>query len=245
MRVRRYALMEIGPLVWIWLGTEPADASTIPDVWWLDDPNWAYGSGNMSIDSNYVALHENLLDLTHFTFLHPGNIGTPEYASAPYTVTTSANVVTVERFVADCAVPEIYQATGLGTKRISRRAISEFISPGLHSARAELTDLSAQPDARDLFTVRVTHFVTPWDINRTHYFFAIARNFAVADETATAAMQAGALKAFREDAVALEAIARMQRSEPDFTELSMKSDQAGVTMRRIVKVLSERESAAN
>ncbi|HWI85859.1 MAG TPA: aromatic ring-hydroxylating dioxygenase subunit alpha [Sphingomonas sp.] len=243
MRVPAYTLAERGPLLWIWMGDAPADQSAIPDMWWLSDPAWAHGTGQMTIESNYVALQENLLDLSHFTFLHPGNVGTPEYASAPYKVTTRDEVVQVDRFVASCAVPGIYRSTGLGEKRISRRTIGEFVMPGLHAAVAELRDLSPREGERDLFLVRIAHFVTPRDLKGTHYFFAIARDFAIDDDSATAAMRAGALQAFKEDADALEAIAAIQVAEPDFVEMSMKSDQAGVIMRRVLKARAARETA--
>ena len=242
MRVPAYSLVEHGPLLWIWLGDDQPDAKAIPRVGWLGDPEWAYGHGAMTIQSNYVSLHENLLDLTHFTFLHPGNIGTPEYASAPCTVSTGGDQVTVERFVAECAVPGIYASTGLRDHRISRRTISEFVSPALHAASVNLSDLTPQPEKRSVFTVRVTHFVTPCDLNSTHYFFAIARDFAIDDPSATEIMRQAALQAFHEDADALEAITANQRLDPEFIEKSMKSDLAGVTMRRIVKRLSDREA---
>ncbi|PZU76372.1 MAG: (2Fe-2S)-binding protein [Rhizobium sp.] len=241
MRVSPYPLVERGPLLWIWMGDGPASIDAIPDTAWLADPAWAYASGQMTIDSNYVGLQENLLDLTHFTFLHPGNVGTPEYASAPYQVSTHENVVRVDRFVENCAVPGIYASTGLGEKRISRRTTSEFVSPALHSAWVDLTDLTPAPGKRAVFKVRVTHFVTPRDLNGTHYFFAIARDFALDDESATQAMGAGAMQAFREDAEALEAITAIQNSEPAFVEMSMKSDQAGVQMRRILKNLASNQ----
>jgi phenylpropionate dioxygenase-like ring-hydroxylating dioxygenase large terminal subunit len=241
MTVPAYSLVEQGPLLWIWLGDRQPDPESIPNVDWLGDPYWTYGHGAMTIQSNYVSLHENLLDLTHFTFLHPGNIGTPEYASAPYQVTTQGDRVTVERFVAECSLPGIYTSTGLDDRRISRRTISEFVSPALHAASVDLTDLSPRAGSRSVFTVRVTHFVTPCDRDSTHYFFAIARNFALNDSSATATMRQAALQAFQEDADALEAITANQRLDPHFIEKSMKSDLAGVTMRRIVKRLSDVE----
>lgn len=233
MRVRSFPVVERGPLAWIWLGDTPADATSIPDLWWLDNPGWAYGSGMMTIESNYVGLHENLLDLTHFTFLHPGNIGTPEYASAPYKVTRNGGTVRVERFVADCAVPDIYAATGLGNVRISRRAVSEFLTPAVHTASAKLTPLVARPGP-DSYNVRVTHLVTPRDLASTQYFFTIARDFALDDAASTDAMRQGAIKAFLEDADALQAIAQVQRQQPGCVELSMRSDEAGVMMRRML-----------
>ena len=239
MSVPAYRLMERGPLLWLWLGTQEADEAAIPDTAWLCDAQWSYGYGSMTLSSNYVGLHENLLDLTHFTFLHPGNVGTPEYARAPARVTVDGNVVRIERHVADCAVPGIYASTGIADGRISRRTVSEFRSPGLHAASVELKPLASV--GRDLFRVRITHFVTPQDLGSTHYFFTIARDFAQHDASATERMRSDALRAFEQDAEALEAIAVNQALDPAFVERSMKSDQAGVTMRRILKRLSDAE----
>ena len=117
------------------------------------------------------------------------------------------------------------------------------MSPGLHAASVELKPLANQPGRRDLFSVRVTHFVTPQDLHSTHYFFTIARDFAQQDAGATERMRADALRAFAQDAEALEAIAANQALDPAFVEKSMKSDQAGVTMRRIIKQLSDAEAS--
>jgi phenylpropionate dioxygenase-like ring-hydroxylating dioxygenase large terminal subunit len=243
MTVPAYRLMERGPLLWLWLGKGEADEAAIPNTEWLCDARWSYGSGSMTLSSNYVGLHENLLDLTHFTFLHPGNIGTPEYARAPAHVTVKGNAVWIERYVADCAVPGIYASTELADGRISRHTVSAFMSPGLHAASVELKPIATEPGRRDLFSVRVTHFITPQDRHSTHYFFTIARDFAQQDAGATERMRADALRAFAQDAEALEAIADNQALDPTFVEKSMKSDQAGVTMRRIIKRLSDAEAS--
>jgi phenylpropionate dioxygenase-like ring-hydroxylating dioxygenase large terminal subunit len=243
MTVPAYHLKERGPLLWLWLGKGEADEATIPNTEWLCDGCWSYGYGSMTLSSNYVGLHENLLDLTHFTFLHPGNIGTPEYARAPAQVTVEGNVVRIERYVADSAVPGIYASTGMADSRISRRTVSEFSSPGIHAACVELKPLAAEPGGRDLFRVRITHFVTPQDLHSTHYFFTIARDFAQQDESATERMRSDALRAFAQDAEALEAIAENQALDPAFVEKSMRSDQAGVTMRRILKRLADAEAS--
>ena len=191
MTVPGYRLMERGPLLWIWLGQGEADESAIPNTEWLCDARWSHGYGAMTLSTNYVGLHENLLDLTHFTFLHPGSIGTAEYARAPAQVTVEGNVVKTERYVADCAVPDIYASTGLNDARISRRTVSEFKSPGLHAASVELMPLATEAGGRDPFRVRITHFVTPQDLHRTHYFFTIARDFAQDDASATERMREG------------------------------------------------------
>jgi phenylpropionate dioxygenase-like ring-hydroxylating dioxygenase large terminal subunit len=243
MTVPGYRLAEHGPLLWLWLGAGEADEAAIPNTEWLCDDRWSYGYGSMSLSSNYVGLHENLLDLSHFTFLHPGSIGTPEYARAPIHVTVEGNVVKVERYVADCAVPGIYASTGLAEGRISRRTVSEFRSPGLHAASVELRPVATETGGGDPFRVRITHFVTPQDMHSTHYFFTIARDFAQNDASVTERMRADALSAFSQDADALEAIAANQELDASFIEKSMKSDHAGILMRRILKRLSDAEAS--
>lgn len=76
--VRSFPTVERGPLIWIWMGDpDHADESLVPDTTWLASDDWKTVSGSFHIASDYVAMHENLLDQTHFPFLHPGAIGTP------------------------------------------------------------------------------------------------------------------------------------------------------------------------
>src|SRR5690606_38484412 len=97
-------------------------------------------------------------------------------------------------------------------------------------------DLQAGAGQRRDFTILITHFATPETQHTTHYWFAFARDFALADPEVDEYMRSSALTAFNEDRHALQEIARMYRSEPKApqTEIHIKSDQAGVAMRRII-----------
>ena len=44
---------------------------------------WAVRVGYLHVKGSYVHLHENLLDLSHLSFLHAKTFGMPEYARAP------------------------------------------------------------------------------------------------------------------------------------------------------------------
>ncbi|MEN1776154.1 aromatic ring-hydroxylating dioxygenase subunit alpha, partial [Pseudomonas aeruginosa] len=61
-----------------------ADPKRLPQRPWLEDPGWACSKGYFLHPGNYVSMHENLMDLTHLTYLHANTIGTPDYAGAPY-----------------------------------------------------------------------------------------------------------------------------------------------------------------
>ena len=89
--VRTYPTADRGPLTWIWMGSpDLADEALIPDTSWLADPAWGTVSGQFRIASDYVAMHENLIDQTHFPFLHPETVGTPEYARSKLTASTDS-----------------------------------------------------------------------------------------------------------------------------------------------------------
>lgn len=244
--VRAYAVAERKPFVWIWMGaSDAADEAAIPDTGWLDSPDWSYASSYIHLKSNYVGLHENLLDLTHFTYLHPTTLGTPEYARTPFTVDTAGDRVRISRFVPECDPPPIYAGpTGLTGKKMSRLTTSEFVSPAFHGASAVLADLRPDPGARREFTVRISHFLTPESQDATHYFFTFARDFALGDEGVTAFMEKGALEAFYEDVDALESITEVERREhgTPFQEINIKSDQAGVATRRVLRRMADAEA---
>src|SRR5260370_22615501 len=70
--VRAFPVQEETPFVWIWLG-EPTRAtiSPLPTLPWLRDEGWATFGGALDVEANYLLMHDNALDLTHFPFVHP------------------------------------------------------------------------------------------------------------------------------------------------------------------------------
>ena len=48
-----------------------ADASLVPDFHWMDDARWAAAEGYHHVEADYRLLIDNLLDISHETFVHP------------------------------------------------------------------------------------------------------------------------------------------------------------------------------
>jgi phenylpropionate dioxygenase-like ring-hydroxylating dioxygenase large terminal subunit len=91
IRLRQYALREIGPLVWIWMGEAEAIAGTEPPStpWLVSGGDWEFGSGFAHINGNYLLMMENLMDLSHLPFLHRDTFNFPaSYARIPAQVET-------------------------------------------------------------------------------------------------------------------------------------------------------------
>ncbi|PZU76373.1 MAG: Rieske (2Fe-2S) protein [Rhizobium sp.] len=236
LRVPTFVIRETAPLIWIWLGDpEEAERTALPDCRWaLDGSGWATSRGMMHLHASYVFLHENLLDLSHLTFLHAKTFGTPDYARAPFETMVSDDAVSVTRTVAPTRLPPIY-ADPLGIHGNAARIVSStYLAPGLSISAVVLRNLDLPETERIDHHIRTAQLVTPCDRDHVHYHFIVARDF-VADDAEVSAFILNSVKAaFTEDAFALENLARIRREETDgaFAEHSISSDKAGVVMRR-------------
>lgn len=245
MRVPAFPVVERPPFLWLWPGDPAeADAAAIPAHPWLADPAWAYAAGCTDIDANYLGLHENLLDTTHFSFLHAGNVGTPGYATAPIALAVEETYVRQKRVLEGDVLPTLYdRPMGLVGKPVARATDSRFVSPGWHEAHAEVTDPDPAPGQPRRYATRILHAITPLAPDRTRYWWAIARDYRIDDPEVTAMMHEAIVAAFEEDRLALEWIRDVQDRDrmQGFSERSVRPDMGGLAMRRIIARLASAE----
>lgn len=249
IEVRSYPLLETGPIVWIWMGrSEPAP---LPDGldWIREESRWPASRGYFHLPASYIALHENLLDLTHLSFLHASSFGTPDYALAPYDVSLDEERgrFAVLRSVIPTRLPPVWgEPTGLSGRDAARITKSEFRSPAVHIVTASFHACDLPESERPDFRIATAHLVTPESPDSTHYFIHHGRNFGIHDAGITTFMHDQLFTAFREDVDGLTAVERSVKSTPpgDFYEFSIPSDRAGVAMRRWLRkaVLAESPS---
>jgi vanillate O-demethylase monooxygenase subunit len=238
-RVRAFPVQQRGPLVWIWMGPAPPDRDP-PHPDWVDDPAWAASRERLHLCASHVRLHENLLDLTHLSFLHAKTFGTPDYASAPYEseIDLAAGRFSLTRSVVPTRLPALWaQPTGLEGRDAARIARSSFVSPALHEVHVRFFACDRPEAEQPAMAIRTAHIVTPETATRTHYFIHHARNFAQQDDGITRFMHEQLLKAFQEDIDGLEAIERNLANYPPGTahEVSFRADGPSLAMRRWLK----------
>ena len=233
--VRRYVLAERGPFVWGWFGEEShADAARIPATPWLEEGRWVSSRDYFHLPGNYVSLHENLLDLTHLSYVHANSFGTPDYARAPYEVESREGRYRITRSVVPTRLPPVWaEPTGLTHEHAARIATSEFVAPGLHVVSVRFYDADLDPSARPEFEIRTCHVPTPETHGSTHYFIVHSRDFALEDRAMTEFMRGQLMGAFRED---VEALSRLEEvlaeHDPERYEISVAADAPAVAMRR-------------
>jgi vanillate O-demethylase monooxygenase subunit len=244
--LRRYPVIERPPFIWVWMGNpDKADPKLAPELEWLDNPGWEIAIGYLKIDGSYVHMHENLLDLSHLSFLHETSFGTPEYAAAPYDIRITDDDIQVWRHV-NCQLPALYaKPLGWEGARAIRHSGSQLVSPGLHVNTGIFENLDLPPEGQTpQSTVKVGQIITPESNTSMHYYYVLARNFALGDRGVSDFMLKGFTTAFSEDLSALQKITEMHRQEdPSFLyEIDIPSDRAGIEMKRRFKRMAEAEA---
>ncbi len=246
--VRIYHLVEQGCWVWIWMGRGEADLAKLPSTPWLTDKeNWSMVSGVAKIDAPYGLLVDNLMDLSHETYLHNGSIGTPEVASTPIEVEVDdeAHVIRVYRHMTSVECPSFYsRTTGLEGK-IDRWQDIEYSAPGFYLLHARIAPVGQPPlpDGSDdhAFHMKIFYGLTPSTKDIVFDFWALSRDFCVGDteiDTFLQTMQTGVVQ---EDVDALNILQARSLTEIEPTEVSIKIDRGGLAARRVLNSLAEKE----
>jgi phenylpropionate dioxygenase-like ring-hydroxylating dioxygenase large terminal subunit len=244
-RLKSYPTVEQDSFVWVWIGDPAkADPATVPRAPWLAAPDYTTVSGMEPLKARFGLLVDNLLDLSHETYLHGGYIGTPEVAATPTTteVDDQAGIVYVSRHMDDAECPPFYaKSTGL-TGRIMRWQDIEYTPPCLYKLHSRIAPLGVlpRPDGSDpdAFHVEVVYAITPETEHSTHDFWAVARDFALGDQGVSDFLAEQNRTVVLQDVAALDVLEQVIASEPaGYQELSINIDTGGLAARRMLAKL--------
>ena len=250
-RVPSYPVVERDSFVWVWIGdADRADESLIPRAPWLVDPAYTTVCGMEPLAARYLLLVDNLLDLSHETYLHGGYIGTPEVAATPITteVDEENRVIYVSRHMDDAACPPFYaKSTGI-EGRITRWQDIEYRPPCLYLLHSRIAPAGVVPNPDgsdpDAFHVEVVYAITPETEHSTHDFWAVARDFALDDEGVSEFLRDSNRAVVLQDVAALNTLEQVIEAEADgYQELSINIDTGGLAARRILARMAAGEKA--
>jgi phenylpropionate dioxygenase-like ring-hydroxylating dioxygenase large terminal subunit len=241
-RLKAYPVVEQDGFVWIFVGDpDRADSTRIPRAPWLDSAGWTTVSGMEPLSARASLLVDNLMDLSHETYLHGGYIGTPEVAETPITteVDDDAGIVYVSRHMDDAECPPFYaKSTGI-QGRITRWQDIEFTPPCLYTLHSRIAPAGVLPKEDgtdpDAFHVEVVYAITPETETSTHDFWAVARDFALDDEAVSAFLHENNRTVVLQDVTALDVLEQVIAGEADgYQELSINIDTGGLAARRLI-----------
>jgi phenylpropionate dioxygenase-like ring-hydroxylating dioxygenase large terminal subunit len=251
-RLTHYPVAEQDSFVWVWIGDrDAADSTPIPRAPWLVDPAYTTVFGMEPLAARSGLLVDNLLDLSHETYLHGGYIGTPEVAHTPITteVDEDNGIVYVSRHMADAECPPFYStSTGL-EGRITRWQDIEYRPPCLYLLHSRIAPVGVLPPEdgpdNEAFHVEVVYAITPETQTSTHDFWAVARDFALEDEGVSDFLRESNRTVVLQDVAALNVLEKVIASEPDgYQELSINIDTGGLGARRILRRMADGGSPA-
>jgi phenylpropionate dioxygenase-like ring-hydroxylating dioxygenase large terminal subunit len=205
-RVTVYPTVERYKFVWVWLGdAEKAAPALVPDFHWMVDEEWAVAEGYHHIEAGYRFLVDNLLDLSHETFVHPESIGNDAVADSPANVSVVGDkTVRVHRDMLNCEPPPQIVALIGSTGKIDRWHTTYYTPPGF----CVIENGAVPAGTKDLsrgFEGRILNLITPETEKSSHYFWAHARNRRLDDAELTGVVRQRIRKIFDQDKAVLEA----------------------------------------
>ncbi|WP_244977495.1 aromatic ring-hydroxylating dioxygenase subunit alpha [Burkholderia puraquae] len=250
-QVRSYPLVERFSVMWIWMGEpERADPSTIPDFACMDPQNWYVGKGYLRPRANYLLEVENILDLSHIEFLHPGLLGSESVRRARTEVRQDGNHVWSLRLMENEVLPDAaceQFGVPLGM-RVDRWLDVRWDAPSNLLLLGGATPTGCPRSEAVGVSFTNPHLFTPETKDTSHYWFSMClpkSNGPQAADVADRIVETFASTFDREDTPMLE---RQQESigEQDFWSLKpvlLPGDAAGVRVRRTLDGLIRSEQA--
>jgi phenylpropionate dioxygenase-like ring-hydroxylating dioxygenase large terminal subunit len=258
--VRAYPVVERHRFVWVWPGEAAlADPKRVPDMHWNDDPAWA-GDGKMiRVACDYRLVLDNLMDLTHETFVHGSSIGQAAVAEAPFVATHGDRTATVTRWMEHIDAPPFWAKQirhGLGYEGpVDRWQIIRFEAPATINIdvgvaesgtgavpRGDGSSSEARGDRSRGVNGYVLNTITPETDRSCLYFWAFARNYALHDQRLTHELREGVATIFREDELILEAQQQAIDDHPGYSFYNLNIDAGSMWMRRLIDKMIANEA---
>ena len=192
--------------------------------------------GTLTMDVNYLLLHDNALDRTHFPYVHAHRIHRGYVEDPPpLQVEVTETRVSYSRTFAPAPLADWQAlATGLpASGRYEQRETGTFVSPALHVDEMDIIG----PDGQLFRGVFVRAF-TPVDEAHTMIIWRATRNYALDDVTVTERLREVYEGTMTEDRPLLEAI--QARGGPSGHDVSAVADAPAIRAYQIVdRMLAE------
>jgi vanillate O-demethylase monooxygenase subunit len=244
LRIRSFPVIESHPFVWVYLG-DPTRIGEVPPphvLDWATNESFAEVHGRIDIAANYMLLKENVLDLTHFGFVHAKSFKITDWVDAPRLTGEGETCGYHQSFSRSPLPPVFAEPMGLPAGiPYDRENYGSLVTPALQVAAVDLVD----PDTKAVTgRFRVCHATTPIDQTHMHYFWVGGRDYGTSPEE-MAAFRSLTELGFAEDEAMIEAVQQVQSRDPRPTEQlekSVKADGPGVQARRIVQRWMARET---
>jgi phenylpropionate dioxygenase-like ring-hydroxylating dioxygenase large terminal subunit len=190
-RVRSYPVTEKHKAIWIWMGEGEPDLAKVPDFSVLDNVPEMHATkrDRITIRANYELIIDNLLDLSHTSYLHDGILGNSDTVESEITVEQDGQDVVVGRHAGNAAAPGLFAILMPSTPdKVDKFTRMRWMPPSNLRLVTGICMPGAVPESGTGY--HAIHMLTPESDKTTHYFFTAVRfNVLTADEKLNASIQ--------------------------------------------------------
>ena len=258
-RVRSYPVAERHRWIWVWMGDPAlADESKITDFHWMDDPKWRAKGAVYHVKGSYELVIENLLDLSHLSFVHKSTIGNYATAeNAEVKTLRSEHDVTVARWILDAPAPPTYVKAGGFKGNVDRWQFINFTPPcfvrldvgaldaGKGAPQKKTGAFAAEGELAGGIEMRNLNAITPETDKSCHYFWAQAHNFLLEQPQVTEMLFQQIDLAFRQDWEVFETQQRWMDIDPAAPRIDVNGDAGQIQGIRLLRRKIAEEAAAS
>jgi vanillate O-demethylase monooxygenase subunit len=247
--VRSYPVVERDCWVWLWMGDPAsADPALIPEALGHDHPDWFMQTGQLAYEANYELINDNLLDLTHLSYVHEKTLGrnSMSWGESRPRVTPIERGLRIARWVVNNPAPAYL---GLPPEtRTDMWASYDYMVPGVfllatqsHPPGTAAACKMEAPSAEPMWRVLTSQAVTPISERQTIYYYSgcLSRSYATEDHSKQ--QIAVFERAFAEDKAMIEAQQRVVDRTPERRMMILATDGALNQFRRLMAGLIEAE----
>lgn len=247
--IKGYATVERHKWIWIWMGdAKEADPDLIPDFSFFDETEkYTSCQGYSYIKGNYQLISDNLLDLSHIHYLHPGIHEGSNFEDFTNKVKRDGDTVWSmlyrHHYHIDAAKRTMF-GLNEGSEDVEGQGHARWDAPGVLFVDTAFWDHGQTIEQG--YRTPNAHLITPETETTSHYFWGSGRTF-MRDNPQVTEMTAATMKNVFEtqDGPMVEAQQRDMGKSTDFLKhnpIILKADAAGVLARRIMAQKIKAES---
>jgi vanillate O-demethylase monooxygenase subunit len=248
-RVKSYPVIEKHKAIWIWMGGAQADPAKVPDFGVLDNVPELHTTkrDSITIRANYQLIIDNLLDLSHTSYLHEGILGNSDTVESDITVEQDGDDVVVGRHATNSAPPGMFaQFWPNHPPHVDKFTKMRWMAPSTLRLLTGICKMGAQPDSGTGY--HAIHMLTPENDRSTLYHFTAVRfGVMTTDEKLNRDLQkkVGEMRRFafeEQDAPVIEAQQRtIESADRPLDPLILAIDVGPVRYKRILDKMLEAE----